>query len=91
MKPYNRLNLQEKNDFIKQADAYLKTRNNYLMCKTKATQASFAREPVPKDLFNFERYVHSNWRWYFEKIKLMKFEKEIPLWEQSMYPWKYFK
>lgn len=89
MKSYHRLNLKERNEFVKQADAYLKLRSNYLMCKNKASQAVVAKEPVPKDLYNFERYYHSNWKWFFETVKMMRFEKEVPLWEKSMYPWKY--
>ena len=91
MKSYSRLDLKEKAEFVKQAEAYLKIRSNYLMCKNKASQTEICREPVPKDLYNFEGYFHSNWRWFFEKVKQVKFEKKVPLWEQSMYPWKYMK
>lgn len=88
MKSYYHLNNQEKKDYIEKIESYLNIRSNRVMSKNKAGMASFGRDPLPKELFNFERYSHSNWRWYFEKIKNVKFEKETPLWEQAMYPWK---
>ena len=91
MKSFYRLSPNEKTEFLNKMEQFLKIRNNLVVCRNKASMATFGREPYPKILTDFEKYSHSNWRWYFETLKKENFDKEEPLWKQAMYPYKGFK
>lgn len=87
MKTYNSLNPKERNEFNLKLRDFLRNNNNFSL-QNRAERSNHKTSPSGSDLFDPVLWKDSHWKWYFEDVQGMVFNKQKKMLDQMMFPWK---
>ena len=80
---------KEKNDLIESFKKFTYKKYNESYYFQIASQVYRSEKPEQEKMFDFNSYSNLNWHWFFTHVLNQDVHpKKVPLWEQSMYPWK---